>query len=120
MRLAAAGDDEARFDSPAYRSHAYVARGRYAEQLERWLELFPRSQLLVLSSEELFRDPHAVYRRVLDFLWLPRWEPASFPQRNAGEYAGDPAVRRRLLETFAPHNERLYALLERDLGWERG
>ena len=29
---------------------SYVARGRYAEQLERWLALFPREQLLVLLS----------------------------------------------------------------------
>jgi hypothetical protein len=30
---------------------SYVVRGRYAEQLERWLALFPREQLLVLTSE---------------------------------------------------------------------
>lgn len=118
-RLAAAGDDDSRFDSDAYRSHAYVARGRYAEQLERWFAFFPPSQILVLSSEELFRDPRTVYRQVLDFLWVPRWEPKSFPQRNAGEYAGDEDVRRRLIETFRPENERLYALLGRDFGWER-
>ena len=48
---------------PAYISHlplfgrSYVSRGLYAEQLERWLELFPREQLLVFTSDELTNEP---------------------------------------------------------------
>src|SRR5439155_886552 len=38
------------YDSPL--DCSYVARGRYAEQIERWLEHFPRGQLLVLTSDE--------------------------------------------------------------------
>ena len=42
-----------RYFSHAWWNHTYLARGRYAEQLERWLELFPREQLLILPSDEL-------------------------------------------------------------------
>ena len=33
--------------------HTYAARGLYAEQLDRWLAVFPRDQLLVVTSDEL-------------------------------------------------------------------
>lgn len=117
-RLAAAAREASPYDSRAHRSHSYVARGRYAEQLERWLEWFPRERLLVLSSEDFFHDPGAVYRRLLEFLWLPRWEPPVFPRRNAGAYAGDADLRGRLTAAFRADNARLYALLERDFGWD--
>ena len=36
---------------------SYVARGLYADQLERWLQLFDRDQLLILMSDDLDRGP---------------------------------------------------------------
>src|SRR5262249_28187228 len=47
-----------RMRDPSYFSHAwwnytYLARGRYAEQLERWLTVFPRERLLIVPSEDL-------------------------------------------------------------------
>src|SRR4030095_1235607 len=51
-----------RMRDPRYFSHAwwnftYQERGRYAEQLERWLELFPHEQLLVIPSDDLLPRP---------------------------------------------------------------
>ena len=56
-----------RLGDTSYFSHAwwdytYLARGRYAEQLERWLAVFPREQLLVLASERLRADPASSLR----------------------------------------------------------
>src|SRR3954447_1356946 len=53
-----AGEEERLLADPAYRSPAhrhfsYQARGRYAEQLERWFARFPRERFLILSSDEL-------------------------------------------------------------------
>lgn len=42
-----------------------VARGRYAEQLERWLDHHPRERLLLLTSDALATDPARVVREVL-------------------------------------------------------
>jgi hypothetical protein len=48
----------------------FVARSRYATQLERWLRCFPQERVLVLSAEEL-RDRRAeTVRAVLDFVGL--------------------------------------------------
>lgn len=61
-----------------FRRFSYVARSRYAEQLERWRSFFPESQMLVMRSEDLFADPSGNFATVLRFLDLPPWEPPEF------------------------------------------
>ncbi len=46
----------------------YLAPSRYALQVERYLEHFPREQLLLVTSEALREDRRAVLHRVLDFI----------------------------------------------------
>jgi hypothetical protein len=46
----------------------YLAYSRYAMQLERYLEHFPREQLLVVTSEGLREDRAATVRRVYEYL----------------------------------------------------
>ncbi len=109
---------------PRYFSHnwwnyTYRARGRYAEQLERWLEAFPREQLLIVPSEDLGSDAGATYGRVLEFLGAPPHRLDSYPRVFERQYEPmRPETRRRLAEDFAEPNRRLYALLGRNLGWE--
>lgn len=118
------GEEQQLAREPGYFSHpwwdyTYLARGRYAEQLERWLAVFPREQLLVVPSEELAADPGQIYARVLEFLGAPRHELASYPRVYEQEYAELRAeTRRSLAEYFAEPNRRLYELLGRDFGWQ--
>jgi hypothetical protein len=101
----------------------YLSRGVYIDQLLRWMEFFPREQLLVLKSEDFFENPRETLEDVLEFLDLPEWEPEASEleggKRNAGRYGEemDPATRRRLEEYFEPHNQRLYDFLGTDFGW---
>jgi len=61
-----------------------VERGRYASQLRRLYELFPREQVLVLQYERCVGDPLGQYRRTLRFLGVtPDHEPA-----DTGELRG--------------------------------
>jgi len=112
-----------RMRDPRYFSHAwwnytYAARGLYAEQLDRWLERFPRERLLILPSEDLLEQPRETYARVLDFLGAPAHELVSYPQIFKREYAQmESRTREELRERFAEPNRRLYKLLGRDLGW---
>jgi len=46
----------------------YARRGFYAEQLEPFLEAFPRDQILVLLHDDLRRDPHGLLARACAFL----------------------------------------------------
>jgi hypothetical protein len=54
-----------------HRTHSYVSRGRWAEQLERWLSVLPRERLLVLFSERYFADPTGTLRDAAAFLGAP-------------------------------------------------
>ncbi len=123
-QLRLSGEEERILGDPGYRSfahqhHSYLARGRYAEQLERWLEQIERDRLLVLSAEELFEDPRAVVATAQRFLGLEPLPPGDLSARNARTNApiGDDS-RQRLRAEFEFSNGRLYELLGRDFGWD--
>ena len=101
-----------------HRHRAYVGRGLYADQLERWFEYFPREQLLAVQTEELLARPEETYAEVLDFLGLREWKLEDFEIRNKKPYTPiEPDVRARLEEVFAEPNERLERLLARTFDW---
>lgn len=107
-----------RYFSRAWWDFTYVARGLYAEQLERWHAAFPREQLLVLLNEELAERPAETYARVLEFLGAPPLELAAYPRVFDRNYADmRPETRERLAERYAEPNRRLAALLGRELPW---
>ncbi|MCC7139423.1 MAG: sulfotransferase [Planctomycetes bacterium] len=106
-------------------ARGYLGRGRYAEQLERWFEVFPREQFLVLRSEDVFASPAEHVRRVVDFLGLAPLDPTrwvgEFDVWNRGLSLDlDPDTRRVLEDYFAPHEDRLVALLGPTFRWRRG
>jgi hypothetical protein len=107
-----------RYFSREWWSHTYQARGRYAEQLERWLAAFPRGQLLVLPSDDLGSDPARAHAQVLEFLGVSPQRLDSYPRVYEREYEPmKPETRERLAAEFEEPNRRLYELLGRDLGW---
>ena len=119
-----AGEEERLRDPRAlsgpHRHWSYVSRGRYAEQLERWLSVYPREQLHVVIAEEFFARPAEVYRDVLRFLGVSDVDPGEIEAQNVGTAFApelDPATEARLRDAFRPHNERLAALIGRDPGW---
>ena len=121
-----AGEVERVLAYPSYYSYnldhySYLRRGIYVEQLKAWMRYFPEEQFLILRSEDLYEDAPAVVGRTLEFLGLPTPAVESYPKHNAGGYEEemDPAMRRRLVEDFKPHNQRLYEYLGTDFGWDR-
>jgi hypothetical protein len=97
---------------------SYVARGLYADQLERWLQLFDREQLLILMSDHLDHDPAGTMSRVAEFLGVPEWRAAEYPRRGVQEYeAMAPATRERLLRRFESADRRLAELLGEEPPW---
>lgn len=110
------------YDSYELRHHSYVARGRYDEQIERWLDRFERDQLLVLQAEALFEDPGPALAEVFDHLGVGPADVTPRKAHNPGRYRstmpGD--VRRRLREHFAPHIARLEDLVGLSFEWGQG
>ncbi len=110
--------------SDTYTHRSYLSRGKYVEQLQPWMSLFPREQFLILKSEEFYADPVTAFKRVAAFLQLPETEPQlrkqAYKQYSHNTYftTMDPALRERLIEYFKPHNARLYDFLGVDFGWD--
>jgi hypothetical protein len=112
-----------RFDDPACRHLSYKRRGHYWEQLGRFRAIYPPSQLLVLSSDELFADPELVLRRVAEFIGIdPSFRFTDLVARNAAPNRApvSPGVYEELERYFRPHNEQLFRMLGQDFGWSRG
>ena len=104
--------------SAAYHRQSYLERGVYLPQIQRWLEHYPRAQLLLLVSEDFYRDPGEVCTQVCRFLGLPEWQPGDFARFNAQSEKPMPAdTRARLEDHFRPHNAALAQLLGRELPW---
>lgn len=119
-----AGEEERLRADPRYHSFAhqhfsYLGRGMYAEQLDRWYAAFPREQILVLASEDLFADPAGVLHRVQAWLGLSEHTPASLAARGARSYAAKMSsdTRAELADHFAADSARLRTLTGVQLPW---
>lgn len=109
-----------RYFSVHHGHHAYLARGIYVEQLKACRAHFPEEQFLILDSEVLFSDPQSVVDRVCDFVGLGRHRIPEFKTHNPGGYREQmpPALRKKLVEYYAPHNEALYDYLGMRFDWD--
>jgi hypothetical protein len=107
--------------SHAHRHHAYLARGRYVEQLSRLELLTGRDRVLVLDSGDFFADPRASYDRVLAFHGLPHLGEPTFRRHNARRRQGElrPALRRALRDHFTPWDLKLAPWLGATPSWLR-
>ena len=120
-----AGEAERILSDPDYSTfthvhYSYLARGRYIEQLPRWLERFPRDRMLILASEDLSRQPAAAFQETLDFLGIDAWQPKRFNIFKQGTYEQmDPSTRKKLVEYFRPFNQQLYDLLGMKFDWDK-
>ncbi|HEX6105203.1 MAG TPA: sulfotransferase domain-containing protein [Gemmatimonadales bacterium] len=118
------GEEDRLRHEPAYYSwnhhrYAYTRRGVYVEQLRRWAEHYPRSRLMVLQSERMFRDPRAASAAVYRFLGLRPHELERYETFLPGKYdrGMPPELRERLARFFEPHNRELYRWLGEEFDW---
>jgi len=92
--------------------HQYFTVGLYYKYLMEYYKLFPANRILVLTNDDLKRNPDAMYRRVFHFLDLP--VPDAFDvgvKRNTYKEIKAPLVSRlyenatirALTRRFMPH-----------------
>jgi hypothetical protein len=94
---------------------AYLDRGRYAPQLERYRRSVGDANLLVIPFDRLRTDPHGLVNTVLRRLGLPELppdHPAFATRSNARAYAAplDARLKERLQSYFADDLERTFRL----------
>lgn len=106
--------------SHGHQHQAYVARGQYAEQLDRLERLFGTGRIHVVDSGDFFAKPEPVYDSVLEFLGLPRLGYPEFERHNARPRAPMPdPLRSRLTAHFEPYDGRLTRWLGEIPSWRR-
>lgn len=100
--------------------HSYKCRGLYKKQIERFLNYFPWQQILVLSSEEFFSEPHDTLRRVFNFVGVDTgFKVKDLKPRNVAKNKSevDPDIYGYLNNYFFPHNQALYEIVGKSYGW---
>ena len=90
----------------------YIARGRYFDRLTPFLRTFAREQILVVSQEDLLRDPDRSLNLVYRFLEVKPSVPAAPPARRwnvarVGDVVLPRQLRDRLGREFADDVARL-------------
>lgn len=94
-------------------------RGHYAEQLEKWFDVFERERFLVVRSEDFFKNVKSVMAKVWNFLGIenvraPRYKIRGTVRSKATMSA---ETRKRLEKYFKPHNKALEELLGMEMRW---
>ncbi len=100
---------------------SFLRRGLYLEQIQRYLEYFPRDQLHVIHMADMRHNAAGVMDEVTNFLGLQPmdWAAQQFPQVHARPYA-EPMPKEtevRLRAFFAEPDARLFEFLGRGPLW---
>jgi hypothetical protein len=95
-----------------HRRYLLLARGRYAEQLERWFKHFQKDQFLFLQMLHLYKNPERTMQSVFNFLGLDFY--SSLFERLPDKTASYPPLSSetwiKLNSFYAEHNLRLHHL----------
>jgi hypothetical protein len=115
--------DEEYHIRPDITRFSYLARGRYAEQLQRVVDIFGRDRLHVMCFETFVQDPRTHFGELLAFLGLPQCDDIRFSQYHASDRSRPeltPELLKRLREHFAPQNAALREQFGDIFPWARG
>jgi len=103
-----------------YPRYSYLARGLYIEQIKKWQKYFPKDQILILESEDFYKNAQAALIEVFDFLNLPRYK---IKDNRVYHLQNNPKMnettRKFLIEYFKPYNKQLYEHFGRRFNWDK-
>lgn len=101
-----------------HQHYTYRSRSLYLDQLKHWQKYFPSEQLLILESEEFYKNPATTVNQVFEFLQLPPYQLAQYSIYNMGDYPQvSETILHQLADSFQPHNQQLAAYLGREFTW---
>jgi len=116
--------------SQTFRSFSYLTRGMYVDQLQNWMNYYPKERFLILKSEDMYKNPTDAIKQTLEFLGLPGQNITTnkeYKQYRLAQKVGyqnnerppkmKPETRQYLLDFFKPYNARLQEFSGRDFGW---
>jgi len=100
----------------------------YAKYLERWYKEFPKEQMMIIKSEDLFKNPPKVLHDVFDFIGVES-ESVKITHHTKGKKLNkkvlgkdypklNPKLRKKLMNYYRLYNQELYQLIDRNFNWE--
>ncbi|MEP7123611.1 MAG: sulfotransferase domain-containing protein [Byssovorax sp.] len=95
--------------------------GIYVKAVELWMDRFGRQNVHVLRAEDFFKDVQGTLCKIHEFLGIPPIKPELHEVMNQNPLKAPPfekETRAKLKAFYRPWNEQLYALLDRDMGWD--
>jgi tetratricopeptide (TPR) repeat protein len=103
----------------SYKDPNNILGSLYYYRLQSWFDLFPREQILIIKSEDLYQNTSVIMTEVYQFLGLPPHHSNEYLVWNYGTYVpiDDPDLRRTLADYFKPHNQKLEEFLGRKFDW---
>ena len=125
---------------------SYLRHGIYADYILNWLKLFPKEQLLILHTKDLYNNLDNILAKTFEFLNLPKYQienrigknkidkihPTAGRERNiyknidsktrtlfnVQDYPEMKSETRKFLQDFfRPHNERLFKIIGKRFDW---
>ncbi|MEB3281102.1 MAG: tetratricopeptide repeat protein [Lyngbya sp.] len=98
--------------------NSYIARGVYVEFLKKWLDVFPREQILIISSERFYSNPAVTLKQIFEFLGLSDYPLTEYKKYNARSYPDlDQSMENLLGNYFQAYNQELEYLLGMKFHW---
>lgn len=107
------------YNSRFHQTYSFLSKGIYVDQLKVFQRYFNKDNILILKSEDFFKDPQSVVNQVFEFLNLPQYNIDKFPIYNESNYKSlDNSMQKYLVDYFKPHNQRLYEYLGENFDWD--
>ena len=101
------------------RRRSYLSKGIYENQIQSWLEVFPRKQIHILSTEEMEKDPRETLLKVFKFLDIPGYRITNPQKQKKSDYKKmNFKTRQRLLEYYRLHNEKFFGIIKQRFYWD--
>ena len=98
----------------------YLKKGLYALQLRYWLKIFPRENILTVSTEEFESNQQIIYNKIFEFLNISKFEVKNTKKMEKGNYPPIKSeTRNLLLDYFRPHNHELFELINMEFDWDK-
>jgi hypothetical protein len=98
----------------------YLKKGLYALQLRYWLKIFPRENILIVSTEEFESNQQIIYNKIFEFLNISKFEVKNTKKMQKGNYPPIKSeTRNLLLDYFRPHNHELFELINMEFDWDK-
>ena len=98
--------------------NSFLARSFYAEQLEKWFNVFNKKNILIISSEELSKNTQNTLNTIFNFLNVHPEKIQNLDKVNVAKYpAMSNKIRKQLINYFYEYNENLFDIINRRFGW---